>query len=124
MPKILVAEDHATSLFMLSRRLVREGYEIVTARNGKEAIETARSEQPDVILMDLTMPEMDGWEATRLIKEDEATRNIPVLALTARSLLDDVLRARTVGFDGYETKPVDFRRLLGVIERFVRKERD
>jgi two-component system cell cycle response regulator DivK len=115
MPTILIAEDHATSLFMLTKRLAREGYDIVSARNGNEAVAAALSQRPDVILMDLTMPELDGWEATRQLKQHEDTRAIPVLALTARALVEDVLKARTVGFDGYETKPVDFRHLLATI---------
>jgi two-component system cell cycle response regulator DivK len=111
MPKILLVEDNEMNRDMLSRRLQRRGYQIVTAENGEQGLSLARMEAPDLILMDITLPEMDGWEAARLLKADESTRHIPIIALTARVLVSDQAKAFEVGCDDYDTKPVDFARL-------------
>jgi CheY-like chemotaxis protein len=111
MPKILLVEDNEMNRDMLSRRLLRRGYDIVTAESGERGLSLARQETPDLILMDITLPEMDGWEAARLLKTDERTRHIPIIALTARVLKSDQAKAFEVGCDDYDTKPVDFTRL-------------
>jgi two-component system cell cycle response regulator DivK len=111
MPKILLVEDNEMNRDMLSRRLQRRGYHIVTAENGEQGLSLARLEAPDLILMDITLPEMDGWEVARLLKADENTRDIPIIALTARVLMSDQTKAFEVGCDDYDTKPVDFGRL-------------
>jgi two-component system cell cycle response regulator DivK len=111
MAKILLIEDNEMNRDMLSRRLQRRGFQIVTAENGEQGLSLARAEAPDLILMDITLPEMDGWEASRLLKADECTRHIPIIALTARVLKSDQAKAFEVGCDDYDTKPVDFARL-------------
>jgi two-component system, cell cycle response regulator DivK len=111
MPKILLIEDNEMNRDMLSRRLERRGYQIVTAENGEQGLSLARVEAPDLILMDITLPEMDGWEVSRVLKADESTRHIPIIALTARVLMSDQAKAFEVGCDDYDTKPVDFARL-------------
>jgi two-component system cell cycle response regulator DivK len=111
MPKILLVEDNEMNRDMLSRRLQRRGYQIVIAENGEQGLSLARLETPDLILMDITLPEMDGWEVSRLLKADESTRHIPIIALTARVLVSDQAKAFEVGCDDYDTKPVDFARL-------------
>jgi CheY-like chemotaxis protein len=111
MSKILLIEDNEMNRDMLSRRLERGGYRIITAESGEQGLSRARSEEPDLILMDITLPEMDGWEVARLLKTDESTRCIPIIALTARVLVSDQARAFEVGCDDYDTKPVDFGRL-------------
>jgi two-component system cell cycle response regulator DivK len=111
MPKILLVEDNEMNRDMLSRRLQRRGYEIVTAENGEQGLSLARLEAPDLILMDITLPEMDGWEVARLLKAGEHTRHIPIIALTARVLMSDRAKAFEVGCNDYDTKPVDFARL-------------
>jgi two-component system cell cycle response regulator DivK len=111
MLKILLIEDNEMNRDMLSRRLERRGYHIVTAESGEQGLSLARVEAPDLILMDITLPEMDGWEVSRLLKADESTRHIPIIALTARVLMSDQAKAFEVGCDDYDTKPVDFARL-------------
>lgn len=111
MPKILLVEDNEMNRDMLTRRLQRRGYDIVTAETGEQGLSLARLESPDLILMDITLPEMDGWEVTRLLKTDENTRHIPIIALTARVLISDQAKAFEVGCNDYDTKPVDFARL-------------
>jgi CheY-like chemotaxis protein len=115
MSRILLVEDNAMNRDMLMRRLMRKGYEILVAEDGAQAIETAREEHPDLILMDMSLPEIDGWEATRRIKADDATRAIPVIALTAHAMAGDRARALEAGCDDYEAKPVDFARLIDKI---------
>ncbi len=108
---------------MLSRRLQRNGYTILTAETGEQGVILARMELPDLILMDITLPQMDGWEATRLLKTDERTRHIPIIALTARALVSDQAMAFEVGCNDYDTKPVDFARLTEKIrDLLVEKE--
>lgn len=119
MPKILLVEDNEMNRDMLSRRLQRRGYHIVTAADGEQGLSLARVEAPDLILMDITLPEMDGWEVARLLKADEGTRHIPIIALTARVLMSDQAKAFEVGCDDYDTKPVDFGRLTEKIENLL-----
>jgi two-component system, cell cycle response regulator DivK len=115
MPKILLVEDNEMNRDMLSRRLIRHGYEVVMAVDGQQGTEMAISERPDLILMDLSLPVMDGWEATRQVKGNDVTRQIPVIALTAHAMAGDRERAMEVGCDDYDTKPVELPRLLGKI---------
>lgn len=122
MSKILLIEDNEMNRDMLSRRLQRRGYSIVTAESGENGLSQARLETPDLILMDITLPEMDGWEAARLLKAEEVTRHIPIIALTARALTSDRARAFEVGCDDYDTKPVDFARLTEKIENIIGKK--
>ena len=119
MSKILLVEDNEMNRDMLSRRLERKGFEVVMAVDGKAGVDMASSESPDLILMDLSLPIIDGWEATRQIKADAATKQIPVIALTAHAMAGDEQKALEVGCDDYDTKPVDLKRLLGKIENFL-----
>lgn len=117
--KILIVEDDEMNLDMLSRRLERRDFEIVSALDGAEAIEKARSENPNLILMDMSLPGIDGWEATRRIKEMEETKLIPIVALTAHAMEGDRTRALEAGCDDYDTKPVDLKRLLEKIHNLL-----
>ena len=119
MPKILLVEDNEMNRDMLSRRLQRKGYTVVTAHDGEQGHLLAHSENPDIILMDISLPVMDGWEVTRLLKADEATRHIPIIALTAHALVTDRAKAFEVGFDDYDTKPVEFGRLSEKIDNLL-----
>jgi len=110
--KILYVEDNDDNVYMLKNRLTRAGFTVVIAKNGMQGIAMANSEQPDLILMDLTLPDIDGEEATRRIKADAATKHIPVLALTANAMSADRERAIAAGCDDFDTKPVDMPRLL------------
>jgi CheY-like chemotaxis protein len=112
MPKILLVEDNEMNRDMLSRRLIRKGYEVVMALDGQQAIDMAASERPDVILMDMSLPVIDGWEATRRVKAADGTRGIPVIALTAHAMAGDREKAIEAGCDDYDTKPIDLPRLL------------
>ena len=113
MTRILLVEDNPENRDMLSRRLIRRGFEVEFAGDGEEAVRKSRERSPALILMDLSLPVMDGWEATRQIKADAATAAIPVIALTARAMSSDRQRALSAGCDDYDTKPVDLDRLLG-----------
>jgi CheY-like chemotaxis protein len=117
--KILLVEDNEMNRDMLSRRLQRKGYDVVMAVDGAEGIEMSRSEAPDLILMDMSLPVVDGWEATRQIKGDESTRTIPVIALTAHAMAGDREKALEAGCDDYDTKPIELPRLLGKIEALL-----
>jgi len=119
MNKILLVEDNEMNRDMLTRRLERKGFEVVIAVDGQAGVEMASSSNPDIILMDLSLPVMDGWEATRQIKSDPATLSIPVIALTAHAMAGDEQKAREAGCDDYDTKPVDLKRLLGKIENLL-----
>jgi CheY-like chemotaxis protein len=110
--KILLVEDDEMNRDMLKRRLELEDYVVVQAVNGLEGVALARSEAPDLILMDISLPELDGWQATRRLKGDEATRLIPVVALTAHAMMGDGERFFEAGCDAYETKPIDWQRLM------------
>jgi len=115
MTKVLLVEDNEMNRDMLSRRLVRKGYEVVMALDGRQAVEMAAAENPDVILMDMSLPIIDGWEATRQVKAAPATRTIPVIALTAHAMAGDREKALAAGCDDYDTKPIDLPRLLDKI---------
>jgi len=119
MPKILLVEDNDMNRDMLSRRLARKGYETVEAVDGQQGIESARSAHPDLILMDMSLPVLDGWEATRRLKADAETRGIPVIALTAHAMAGDRERALDAGCDDYDTKPIEFPSLLAKIEALL-----
>ena len=115
MKRILLVEDNEMNRDMLSRRLIRNGYEVCLATDGQQGAEMALSERPDLILMDMSLPVIDGWEATRRIKANDATRGIPVIALTAHAMAGDREKAMEVGCEDYDTKPVELPRLLGKI---------
>ena len=115
MAKILLVEDNDMNRDMLSRRLVRNGYEVLLAMDGQQGVDMALSERPDLILMDMSLPVIDGWEATRRIKANDATRRIPVIALTAHAMAGDREKAMEAGCEDYDTKPVELSRLLGKI---------
>src|ERR1700688_2976873 len=119
MPKILLVEDNEMNRDMLSRRLQRKGYSVIIAPDGAQGHLLAHSESPDIILMDMSLPVMDGWEATRLLKADEATRHIPIIALTAHALVTDRTKAFEVGCDDYDTKPIEFGRLSEKIDNLL-----
>jgi two-component system cell cycle response regulator DivK len=119
MTKVLLVEDNEMNRDMLSRRLMRRGFEVIFAVDGEQGVDAARREKPDIILMDLSLPVMDGWEATRRVKSDDATRSVPVIALTARAMVGDREKAMEAGCDDYDTKPVEFDRLIGKIERLL-----
>jgi two-component system, cell cycle response regulator DivK len=112
MHKILLVEDNPLNRDMLSRRLVKRGFEVVTAEDGLQGVDSAIALLPDLVLMDMSLPGIDGWEATRRLKVLEATRGIPVIALTAHAMADDRAKALAAGCDDFDTKPVDFARLL------------
>ena len=119
MPRILLVEDQEMNRDMLSRRLKKRGYEVSIAVDGAEGVDKARSESPDLILMDMSLPVIDGWEATRQLKSEDATRGIPVVALTAHAMSTDRDKALEAGCDAYETKPVELPRLLEAIEKLL-----
>jgi two-component system, cell cycle response regulator DivK len=116
---ILVVEDNEMNRDMLTRRLERKGYSVITAQDGAEGCELARSKFPDIILMDISLPVMNGWEATQRIKSDPITRRIPIIILTAHALATDRAKAFEMGCDDYDTKPVDFFRLQQKIEKLL-----
>ncbi|MGE4217851.1 MAG: response regulator [Alphaproteobacteria bacterium] len=122
MPRILVVEDNEMNRDLLVRRLQRKGFEVISAADGAEGIARASSDHPDVVLMDMSLPVMDGWEATKALKADERTRSIPVIALTAHAMADDRERALEAGCDEYDTKPIDFSRLMLKINLFLPQE--
>ena len=119
MTKVLLIEDNEMNRDMLSRRLTRRGFDVVFAADGKQGVALARSEKPDIILMDMSLPVMDGWEATRCVKADDATRSVPVIGLTAHAMSGDREKAIEAGCDDYDTKPVEIDRLIGKIERLL-----
>jgi CheY-like chemotaxis protein len=119
MAKVLLVEDQEDNRDMLSRRLVKRGYEVSIAVDGAEGVEKARSEAPDLILMDMSLPVMDGWEATRILKGEDGTRSIPVVALTAHAMSTDREKAFEAGCDAYETKPIELPRLLETMEKLL-----
>ena len=121
MPRILLVEDNEMNLDMLSRRLQRKGYEVVIAMDGESGVTMAASEHPDLILMDMSLPVLDGWEATRRLKGMPETAAIPVIALTSHAMAGDREKAMGAGCDDYDTKPVDFERLLLKIDTLLKK---
>jgi CheY-like chemotaxis protein len=119
MTKVLLVEDNEMNRDMLSRRLIRRGFEVIFAVDGQQGVDLARSQRPDIILMDMSLPVIDGWEATRRVKSDDATRGVPVIGLTAHAMSGDRERAIEAGCDDYDTKPVELDRLVGKIERLL-----
>ena len=116
MKRILLVEDDEMNRDMLSRRLLKRGYAVTIAMDGEEGVRLARAERPDLILMDMSLPVIDGWEATRRLKGDDATKAIPLIALTAHAMAGDEAKARAAGCDDFDTKPVELPRLLSKIE--------
>jgi two-component system, cell cycle response regulator DivK len=119
MPKILLVEDNEMNRDMLSRRLQRKGYQVVLAMDGQNGVEMTQTEAPDLILMDMSLPVLDGWEATRHLKAGSATRHIPIIALTAHAMSSDREKALEAGCDDYDTKPVELLRLLAKIDALL-----
>ena len=119
MAKLLLVEDNEMNRDMLSRRLRKKGYEVAIAVDGKAGVEMASTEEPNLILMDMSLPIMDGWQATQHIKADDATSKIPVIALTAHAMESDRAKAMEAGCDDYDTKPIDLKRLLSKIETLL-----
>jgi len=117
--KILYVEDNEDNIYMLERRLARAGYTVMIARDGAQGVSMAGTEQPDLILMDLGLPVLDGWEATREIKGAPETKHIPVIALTANAMTGDKERAMAAGCDDFDTKPIDLPRLLAKIQALL-----
>ena len=121
MIKILLVEDNEMNRDMLSRRLERKGYSVVLAVDGQQGIDKVAADPPALILMDMSLPVLDGWEATRRLKADQRTQHIPVIALTAHAMQGDEQKAKEAGCDDYDTKPVELERLLGKIEALLAK---
>jgi CheY-like chemotaxis protein len=119
MAKILLVEDNEMNRDMLSRRLMRRGYEVAVAVDGAQGVAMARSEKPDLVLMDLSLPGIDGWEATRRIKAGADTKHLPVIGLTAHAMAGDREKALEAGCDDYDTKPIELERLIGKIESLL-----
>jgi len=119
MARILLIEDNEMNRDMLSRRLERKGFSVLLAVDGAEGVRLAAAEQPDLILMDMSLPVLDGWEASRVLKTDPKTRAIPIIALTAHAMPGDESKARAAGCDDYDTKPIELPRLLGKIEALL-----
>ncbi len=124
MPKVLVVEDNEMNRDMLSRRLQRRGYEVIISVDGEDGVNKARSDSPDIILMDMDLPVLDGWAATRQLKAAPETKSIPVIALTAHAMAGDREKALEAGCDDYDTKPVEFARLTAKIESLLGKGSD
>ena len=120
MTKILIVEDNEMNRDMLSRRLERKGFLVAMAEDGQKGVDMSKSESPDLILMDLSLPVMDGWEATSTIKADSETNSIPIIVLTAHAMAGDREKALEAGADEYDTKPIDFKRLMGKINEFIK----
>ena len=123
MTKILLVEDNEMNRDMLSRRLIRKGFEVVMAIDGEQAVALAQSELPDLILMDMSLPVIDGWEATRRVKAADATSAIPIIALTAHAMSGDREKTLKAGCDDYDTKPIEMPRLLEKIDALLRRSR-
>lgn len=119
MMKLLLVEDNEDNRDMLSRRLERKDFDVTLAVDGLDGINKAKENIPDLILMDMSLPVMDGWQATRALKDDPSTKNIPIIALTAHAMSSDRDKAMDAGCDDYDTKPVDLKRLLGKIEKLI-----
>ncbi len=122
MPRILLVEDNEMNRDMLSRRLQRRGYDVIIALDGDAGVTMAASERPDLILMDMSLPVLDGWEATRRIKGTPETASIPIIALTAHAMAGDKDKALEAGCDDYDAKPIDFERLLGKMQALLKKQ--
>ncbi|MBE0592953.1 MAG: response regulator [Gemmatimonadales bacterium] len=122
MPKILLVEDNEMNRDMLSRRLTRKGYEVAIAVDGREGVERAKEGTYDLVLMDMSLPEIDGWEATRLLRSASETSAVPIIALTAHAMSGDRERALEAGCDDYDTKPIELERLLAKIEALLNRD--
>jgi len=122
MAKLLLVEDNEMNRDMLSRRLERKGFELIMAKDGGEGVALAESSMPDLILMDMSLPVLDGWEATKRIKANDVTKHIPVIALTAHAMSGDREKAIEAGCDEYDTKPIDLPRLLDKINSLIKQE--
>jgi CheY-like chemotaxis protein len=120
MAKILIVEDNEMNRDMLSRRLIRKGFDIIMAEDGQEGVDMSISDSPDLILMDLSLPIMDGWQATTTIKSNDITKEIPIIVLTAHAMAGDREKALEAGADEYDTKPIEFKRLMGKIKNFLK----
>jgi CheY-like chemotaxis protein len=120
MAKLLLVEDNEMNRDMLSRRLKREGFEVIIAVDGREGVNLARSALPDLILMDMSLPELDGYEATKILKAAEETKAVPVIALTAHAMTGDREKSLQAGCDDYDTKPIEFQRLVSKIRSFLK----
>ena len=118
--RVLLVEDNEMNRDMLSRRLIRRGFDVLIAVDGAQGIQLAKSELPDLILMDMSLPVVDGWDATRQLKTDAETQSIPVIALTAHAMSGDRDKALNAGCDDYDTKPIDLDRLLGKMDRLLK----
>jgi CheY-like chemotaxis protein len=121
MAKILLVEDNEMNRDMLSRRLARKGYEVVVAVDGQEGIDSAQTFLPDLIIMDMSLPVIDGWTATRMLKANATTKHIPIIGFSAHAMVGDRERGMEAGCDDYDTKPVEFSRLLGKIEALLKR---
>lgn len=121
MPKILLVEDNEMNRDMLSRRLIRKGFEVIMAVDGRQGADMAVNERPDVVLMDMSLPVLDGWQATREVRAHPEGKTVPIIALTANAMVGDRERALEAGCDDYDTKPVDLERLLGKIAAALAK---
>lgn len=124
MAKVLLVEDNEMNRDMLSRRLVRRGFEVIFAIDGQQGVDLAKSESPDIILMDMSLPVIDGWEATRRVKADNVTKGVPVIGLTAHAMSGDREKAIEAGCDDYDTKPVELERLIGKMEKLLGAGKD
>ena len=123
MAKILLVEDNEMNRDMLSRRLIKRGHDVVIAVDGQQGVDMAKSEAPELILLDMSLPVMDGWEAARILKTHDATQSIPIIALTAHAMAGDRERCLEAGCEDYDTKPVEFKRLLGKIDNLLTRDR-
>ena len=123
MPKILLVEDNEMNRDMLSRRLERRGFQVLIAVDGEQGVAMAQSEVPDLVLMDMSLPVVDGWEATRRLKAAPETRSVPIIALTSHAMVGDRDKAIEAGCDDYDTKPIELPRLLEKINRLIAKEK-
>ncbi|MCX7252734.1 MAG: response regulator [Burkholderiales bacterium] len=121
MPKILLVEDNEMNRDMLSRRLIRRGFDVVVAVDGESGVVSAQTELPDLIVMDMSLPILDGWEATKRLKQITSTQNIPIIGCSAHAMVGDHERGIEAGCDDYDTKPIEFARLLGKIEQLLKK---
>jgi CheY-like chemotaxis protein len=121
MGRILLVEDNEMNRDMLSRRLIRNGHTVLLATDGQQAMDMARTEQPDIVLMDMSLPVIDGWEATRRLRVDARTASLPIIALTSHAMVGDRERALAAGCDDYDTKPIELPRLLGKIAALLAK---
>jgi len=122
MPKILLVEDNEMNRDMLSRRLIKKGFDVVMAVDGQQGVDMATSETPDLILLDMSLPIMDGWTAAGHLKSNEETKHIPIIALTAHAMSEDREKALNAGCDDFDTKPIDFKRLRDLIDKYLSSE--